>query len=106
LAELRDQLKLGLSDRAPEGGTPLSKRAERILALKAGATVDDAPVRAATRKATRAEIQMKARIRKREAAPVVVEPVPVEEKTVRNEESKGAPVAVPPEPTATIRQPE
>jgi hypothetical protein len=65
LSHLRDQLKLGLSERPPEDGTPVAELAERIAALRAASTVEAAPVRAGTQKATRAERPVTARIRER-----------------------------------------
>jgi hypothetical protein len=65
LTGLRDQLKAGLSDKAPESGTPVAELAERIKALRAGNVVEAAPERA--RKAVRAERPVTARIRERVA---------------------------------------
>jgi hypothetical protein len=74
LAQLRNQLKLGLADRAPEGGTPVPVLAEMIRALRAGNTVEAAPMRVGRRKATRAEVPVTARIREwRFEKPEVVE---------------------------------
>ncbi len=80
LADLRDRLKLGLSEKAPEGGTPTAELAERIKALRASVTVEAAPERV-TRKAARAERPVTARIRERrgELAEVKAEPVAVAE---------------------------
>jgi N12 class adenine-specific DNA methylase len=64
LSDLRDQLKLGLSEKAPEGGTPTAELAERIRKLRESVTVEAAPERV-TRKAVRAERPVTARIRER-----------------------------------------
>jgi hypothetical protein len=80
LADLRDKLKLGLSERAPEGGTPTAELAEQIKALRASVTVEAAPERV-TRKAARAERPVTARIRERRGEkPEVVEAEAVEVK--------------------------
>jgi hypothetical protein len=88
LADLRDQLKLGLSERAPAGGTPVAELAERIRELRASVTVEAAPERV-TRKAVRAERPVVARIRERRAetvdqptGEVIALPVPIEVKPV------------------------
>ncbi len=73
LTDLRDALRLGLSEKPPEGGDPVAVLAEKIKALRAGNAVEAAPVRAGSRKATRAETPVTTRIRKR--AEEVVEPV-------------------------------
>jgi hypothetical protein len=80
LADLRDRLKLGLSERAPEGGTPTADLAEQIKTLRASLTVEAASERV-TRKAVRAERPVTARIRKRRESikeakvePVIAEP--------------------------------
>ncbi len=65
LTDLREQLKLGLSEKPPEGGTPVADMAERIKALRAENTVEAAPVRAGTRKAARAEVPVTARIKRK-----------------------------------------
>ncbi len=76
LADLRDRLKLGLSEHAPEGGESVADLAGRIKALRESVTVEAAPVRVGTRKAVRAERPVMARIRERRAAEEVrVEPV-------------------------------
>ncbi len=84
LADLRDKLKLGLSEKAPEGGTPTAELAEQIKALRASVTVEAAPERTGTRKAARAERPVTQRIRERrgEVQEVKAEAVapPVEEK--------------------------
>ena len=76
LTDLRDQLKAGLSQATPEPGTPtVAELAERIKALKAAHTIDDAPERTAARHIA-AEEPVTARIRRRsEAAPVIEPPV-------------------------------
>lgn len=86
LADPFDSPKRGLSERAPEGGTPVAELAERIKALRASVTVKAAPERV-TRKAARAERPVTARIRERRGemdkpveAEAVVEPA-VELKT-------------------------
>ena len=65
LADLRDQLKLGLSEKPPEGGTPVAELADRIGKLRAENAVEAAPERIGTRKAARAERPVTARIRER-----------------------------------------
>ena len=67
LTDLRDRLRAGLSQAAPEPGTgsvPVSELAERIKALKAAHTIDAAPERAAARRIA-AEEPVTARIRRR-----------------------------------------
>jgi Helicase conserved C-terminal domain len=83
LADLRDQLKMGLSEHAPEGGTPVPELAEKIQALRASVTVEAAPERV-NRKALRAERPVTARIRERrgEVQEVKVEAVEVKPETV------------------------
>jgi hypothetical protein len=82
LTDLRDQLKLGLSENPPEGLPPVVEVADRIKSLREGSAVEAAPERA-VRKAVRAEKPVTARIRERakpvqEAKPAVemVEPKP------------------------------
>ncbi len=65
LADLRDQLKLGLSEKPPEGGTPVAELAERIGKLRTENAVEAAPERVGTRKTARAERPVTARIRER-----------------------------------------
>ncbi len=65
LADLRDRLKMGLSEKAPEGGTPTVELAEQIKALRASVTVEAAPERTGNRKAARAERPVTARIKER-----------------------------------------
>ena len=62
LADLRDKLKVALSEKPPEGGTPVAELAEEIKTLRASATVEAAPERA-VRKASRAERPVTAKIR-------------------------------------------
>ena len=87
LADLRDRLKMGLSEHPPEGCTPTAEVAEQIKALRASVTVEAAPERT-VRKAARAERPVTARIRERLA---VIEPAKAEPEPV--EEVKPAPVA-------------
>jgi hypothetical protein len=63
LADLRDQLKLELSEHPPEGLTPVAELAERIKALLAANIVEATSERAGTRKAARAERPVTARRR-------------------------------------------
>jgi hypothetical protein len=107
LADLRDQLKIGLSEKPPKGGTPTAVIAERIQSLRESVTVEAAPERT-VRKAVRAERPVTARIRERmgerpvHAAPEAVEP-PVEvkpEPIQKAEEPRAAP------PAAVIAIPE
>jgi hypothetical protein len=113
LSDLRDQLKLGLSEHPPEGLTPVSELAERIKALREANTVEVAPERA-VRKAARAERPVTARIRERigeqaaqadlESAcdagqPAGVQVVQVERKSAGGAGGAGAaPVVTTPEP--------
>src|SRR4051794_1898184 len=92
LANLRDQLKLGLSAHPPEGLPPVAELAEKIKALREANTVEAAPERTGTRKATRAERPVTARIRAKlseQTVGVPEEPVPV-------------PVEVKPEPAPVV----
>ncbi len=75
LADLRDRLKFGLSEHAPEGGEPVAELAGRIKALRDSVTVEAAPERT-VRKAVWAERPVTARIRERmkEVEPAKVEP--------------------------------
>jgi N12 class adenine-specific DNA methylase len=76
LTNLRDQLRAGLSQSAPEPGTepvPVSEIAERIKALKAAHTIDATPERTARRRLA-AEEPVTARIRRRSEAMPIVEP--------------------------------
>ena len=65
LTDLRGQLKLGLSEKPPEGGTPVAELAERITGLRAANTVEAALQRTGIRKVTAAERPVTARIRER-----------------------------------------
>jgi hypothetical protein len=100
LTDLRDQLKLGLSEHPPEGGVPAAELAERIKALWAANTVEAAPERTGSRKAARAERPVTARIRAKlgeQPVEVVPEPVAVEVKPEPAKEPE--PVVLPlPEP--------
>jgi hypothetical protein len=92
LTDLRDQLKRGLSEHPPEGATPVAELAERIRELRAANTVEAAPERTGTRRTTRAEKPVTARIRER----VAVEEVkvePVEEKPAPVEPERTEPIA-------------
>ena len=64
LADLRDELKLGLSEKPPEGGTSTAELAEQIRKLRGLVTVEAAPERNA-RNVARAERPVTARIRER-----------------------------------------
>jgi N12 class adenine-specific DNA methylase len=85
LADLRDQLKSGLSQATPEPGAdpvPVAELAERIKTLKAAHTIDAAPERTIRRRIA-AEVPVTARIRRRtETAaiepPAVPAPSPAE----------------------------
>ena len=109
LADLRDQLKLGLSEKPPEGGTPVADLAERIGKLRAENAVEAAPERIGTRKAARAERPVTARIRERmvegpmteaaeaemvEAKPAVAEVIPMPEPVKPADDSDSMPAAV------------
>jgi hypothetical protein len=98
LADLRDQLKLGLSEHPPEGLPPVAELAEKIKALSEQNTVEAAPDRM-VKKAARAERPVTARIRERLGEQPVVEAKSeevVEEKP--NLEQPPAAVIDPPEP--------
>jgi hypothetical protein len=101
LADLRDQLKLGLSEKAPEGGTPTAELAEQIRKLRESVTVEAAPERT-VRKAARAKRPVTARIRERIGEQAVVEVA--EEPEVVPVETKQVPVQKPEEPPASPRQ--
>ncbi|WP_422927530.1 hypothetical protein [Singulisphaera sp. PoT] len=90
LADLRDELRHGLSEKPPEGCGPVAEVAEKIKALRESVTVEATPERA-VRKAVRAEKPVTARIRERlgklrpvevaeEAAPIAAVESPVEAK--------------------------
>ena len=98
LTDLRDRLKLGLSEKPPEGGESVSELAEKIRVLREANTVEAAPVRVGTRKVARAETPVTARIRARRAeetgeAVAVEEVKPVEVKVA--EVKPAAPVEEP-----------
>jgi hypothetical protein len=80
LSDLRDKLKLGLSEKAPEGGTPTAELAEQIRKLRESVNVEAVTERT-VRKAVRAERPVTARIRERrgEAVPIEVAEEPVVE---------------------------
>jgi N12 class adenine-specific DNA methylase len=67
MADLRDRLKLGLSERPPEGGEPVAELAERIKALRAENAVEGVAERVGVRKVVRAERPVTAKVRRREA---------------------------------------
>jgi hypothetical protein len=76
LADLRDQLKAGLSQATPEPGLPsVAELAERIKALKAAHTIDAAPERTASR-CIAGEEPVTSRIRRRIDLPAAPEPAP------------------------------
>ena len=80
LGDLRDQLRAGLSEKAPDqepAGLSLPELAERIKALRASVTVEAAPERT-VRKSVRAERPVTARIRER----MVEQPVAAVEEAV------------------------
>ena len=97
LTDLRDALKLGLSDTPPEGGLPVPELAEAIRGLREANTVEAAPERLGERKVAVAEKPVTARIRERvvpvEAVEPVVEAVAVPAVVERPEE-KPAPVVI------------
>ena len=100
LEVLRDQLKAGLSEKPPEGGTPVVELAERIRELRERNTVEAVPERTGVRKAARAERPVTARIRERVAErPVAVEAEP-------EVEAKPEPVNVPQPVVEVIALPE
>lgn len=74
LTELRDRLRDGLSQPAPEPGQPtVTELAKRITALKAAHTIDSAPARTERRRLT-AEEPVTTRIHRRAQAAAAVEP--------------------------------
>jgi hypothetical protein len=76
LTDLRDRLKAGLSQAAPEPGAepvPVAVLAERIKALKGAHTIEGTPERTARRRVA-AEEPVTARIRRRTVSAPVVEP--------------------------------
>lgn len=75
--DLRDLLKLGPSEKPPEGGESVPELAEKIKGLKAANTVEAAPERT-VRRAARAERPVTAMIRERKAAESVTMEEPVE----------------------------
>ncbi|MHC5537652.1 helicase-related protein [Singulisphaera rosea] len=81
LADLRDRLKLGLSEKAPEGGMQVAELAEEVKALRSGHTVEAGSDRISVRKAIRAERPVTSRIRRRDlngGADEEVQEVPVD----------------------------
>ena len=102
LADLRDQLQLGLSEHPPAGSTPMAELAERIRALRASVTVEAAPERV-TRKVTRAERPVTARIRERRGE---VKAEPVAESRPAEPPTLVIPMPVPTKPTVDHRQTE
>ena len=76
LTDLRDQLKIGLSEHPSEGGVPVAELAGKIKELRATNTVEATPERV-VRKALAGERPVTARIRRREVAESVEEPVAV-----------------------------
>ncbi len=65
LTDLRDRLKLGLSDKAPESeGPSTAELASEIQALRSAHTVEAAPQRIGSRNTTRAERPVTARIQR------------------------------------------
>ncbi len=78
MTDLRDRLKIGLSQTTPEPGTEtVAELAERIKALKAAHTIDAAPTRTATRRIV-AEEPVTARIRRRAQPESIVSEPPGE----------------------------
>ena len=110
LSDLRDQLRLGLSEKPPEGQTPVAELAERIKALREANTVEAAPERTGTRKAARAERPVTARIRERigdKPVEAVQEPVAAAVEPFKEPEparqAEPEPVVIPmPEPVKTL----
>jgi hypothetical protein len=101
LTELRDRLRLGLSDKASaEDKAAVSEIAERINALRASNAVEAAPARVGTRRTVRAERPVTSRIMERRASaepvelPKIVKPVsePVAEVITMPEPVKPKPV--------------
>jgi N12 class adenine-specific DNA methylase len=114
LTDLRDQLRAGLSQSAPEPGAepvPVSEIAERIKALKAAHTIEATPERTARRRLA-AEEPVTARIRRRHEEAATIEPpaepeaspaTPLVEATPAQQEEPLATIHPFPEPPAAIR---
>jgi hypothetical protein len=98
LTDLRDRLKLGLSQTTPEPGTEtVAELAERIKALKAAHTIDAIPTRTATRRIA-AEVPVTARIlRRAEPEP----PMPPQDIPPVEAAAPALPAVTPSEPVAT-----
>jgi hypothetical protein len=90
-------LKLGLSEKPPEGGESTAELAERIRALRAGNEVEAAPERVVW-KAAKAEWPVTARIRERRGEAQEVKPEPAEPPAVV------IPMPEPVKPVADYRQ--
>ena len=103
LAELRDLLKLGLSEHPPEGLPAVAELVGRIQALRAANTVEAAPERTGARRSVRAERPVTARIRERMVEQPVVE-AKTEEAVVEEKPKPEVPPASP--PVAVIALPE
>ncbi len=95
LADLRDRLKLGLSERPPEGGEPVAELAEKIKALRVENAVEGTAERVGVRKAARVERPVTARIKR--VAQEMAETGQVEEAlhAAREPEETAAPLAFP-----------
>ena len=105
LADLRDRLKLGLSEKPPEGGEPVTEIAEKIKALRSSNEVEAAPVRTGTRKVTRAEQPVTARIRERRAVEPQAEEQPLIAQSVPEIVEAEEPIKLQPIPAITIDMP-
>jgi N12 class adenine-specific DNA methylase/predicted RNA methylase len=100
LTDLRDRLKAGLSETAPEpNATPLSELAGRIKALTAAHTIDAAPERTAARRLA-AEEPVTARIRRRVAPRPASEPETVPVAAAECETPPAIPATIPMPPAS------
>ena len=93
LADLRDRLKLGLSEKAPEGGESVAELAEKIKALRESVTVEASPERT-VRKAVRAERPVTQRIKERRAESQEVKAEPVAPPAVETRPETAEPPAL------------
>lgn len=106
LADLRDRLKLGLSEKPPEGGESVPELAERIKALREENAVEAAPERTGARKKVAGETPVTVRIRARRGE-VVISEVPSPESSQSNGLIAEIAVEVPyPPPETVIALPE
>jgi hypothetical protein len=103
LTDLRDRLKLGLSEHAPEGGESVAELAEKIKVLRESVTVEATPERT-VRKTVRAERPVTARIRERMVEKPVAEAVEVKPEPVASAEPPAQVIPMPVKPVEDYRQ--